>query len=134
MDVLTFQQLDRIISQRFSVSLMSDSKWERLIDQLTDVFEGGIHVNYKLIHIDTVYQTSFISSDFKPFFGEPTIYKEVEWIEFPDRYEDYVNQNNLKAGKRMHDQDILAIGREIERIGKFDLEFLPGSIRLYAYK
>jgi hypothetical protein len=37
-------QLDRLIAARFTVSLMNDSKWERLIDRLTDAFASGIHV------------------------------------------------------------------------------------------
>ncbi|MEK0451667.1 MAG: hypothetical protein RL088_3935 [Verrucomicrobiota bacterium] len=113
---------------------MSDSKWERLIDCLTDTFPDGIHVTYKLIHNETIYWTAFVTSDFKPFFEEPTLYKEVEWIEFPHKYEDYVDVNNHKAGKRLYDQDVCAIEREIQRIGSFELQHLPTGLRLHAYK
>ncbi len=107
-------QLERVISERFSVSLMSDSKWERLIERLTDTFADGLHLNYKLLHTESVYRTTFFASDLKPFFVEPTVYREVEWIEVSHRYEGYVNRKNRKARRRIHDQDVSAIGREIQ--------------------
>ena len=83
----TEEQIDRLIAERFSVALMNDSKWERLLGRLTTTFEGGVHIAYKLIHSDKIRQTTLTSPDFKPFFTEPTLYREIEWLEFTSRYE-----------------------------------------------
>ncbi len=130
----TEHELDRLISTRFTVSLMNDSKWERLVERLTDIFTGGIHVSYKLIHSDVVHQTTLATSDFKPFFLEPTLYREIEWLEFPHRYEDFVDRDNKKAGTRICEQNVSAIQCEIHQIGKFELEDVATGLRLHAYK
>lgn len=127
-------ELDRLIAARFSVSLMSDSKWERLLDRLTEVFEGGIHIDYKLIHEDSIRSATFVTSDFGPFFLEPIVYREVEWIEFPRRYEDFVNPDNRKAGQRFYDQNLDAILAGIQQIGQFEIEQTATGLRLYAYR
>lgn len=127
-------QLERLITERFSVALMNDSKWDRLLGRLTAMFQGGVHIAYKLIHSDTIHQTALVSPDIKPFFMEPTLYREIEWIEFLNQYEDYAEQNNRKAGTRVFNQDITAIEAEIQRSGTFQLEHVPTGLRLHAYK
>ncbi|WP_378187540.1 DUF6678 family protein [Aquimarina sp. W85] len=78
--------LNKIIDNKFSSSFMSDSKWDKLMESLTEKFDE-IFVNFKLVHSDEIKNTSFITTDFKPFFIEPILYKEVEWIQFPIEYE-----------------------------------------------
>ena len=62
------------------------------------------------------------------------MYKEVEWIEFPSMYEDYISRDNLKAGKRIYSQDIKKILKVINLIGKFKLDSKEDCIKIYAYK
>ena len=130
----TEEQIDRLIAERFSVALMNDSKWERLLGRLTTTFEGGVHIAYKLIHSDKIRQTTLTSPDFKPFFTEPTLYREIEWLEFTSRYEACVNQTNKKSGVRICDQDIPAIESQIHRFGVFQFDHVATGLRLYAYK
>lgn len=112
---------------------MNDTKWEKLIDEVTDEFEE-VFVNYKLIYSEEVYDTIFYRSDFKPFFIEPTLYKEVEWIEFPLKDEDYVNRNNLKAGKKLRTQNVNLIAKAVNTIGQFEVELTEGGLKIYAYR
>jgi hypothetical protein len=112
---------------------MNDAKWERLIAGLTDAFEYGLHIRYKLIHGEAIHELYLQAPDSKPFFAEPTLYKEIEWIEFSSAYEDYVSLDNRKAGKKTYAQDVVAIEQEIRRIGLFQLTRLPSGVRLYAY-
>ena len=112
---------------------MSDTKWNKLIETLTDELDH-IYVNYKLIHSDEINRYMFITPDFSPFFIEPIFYKEIEWIEFPTEYEDWINENNRKAGKRLYQQNLKHISKQILNIGKFELETNNDSIRLYGYK
>ena len=128
------KRLNRIISEKFNASLMSDSKWEKFIDRITDFIDADIFIYYKLIHDHKIYETFLKHSDFKPFFAEPTIYKEVEWIEFPDEFEDFVSKSNLKAGKRIYRQDVQRITDAINKVGQFVLERNSKSVRLYAYR
>lgn len=127
------QNLERIISEKFKASFMSDTKWEKLIDHTSEVF-NKVFVNYKLIYSEEIYSTSFYSSDFKPFFIEPTTYKEVEWIEFPAQYKDYVNRNNRKAGEKTYQQDIKLLAKEIAKLGQFETEISNTGIKVYGYR
>ena len=129
----TESQLDQIIRDRFSRSLMSNSKWDKLLGNLTDAFPDGVRVRYKLIYLNDTLATHIVAPDFKPWFGEPTLYKEVEWIEFPSEYEDLADPNNRKAGMATFRQDTASIADKIKRIGIFETEKLPNSVRLYAY-
>lgn len=113
---------------------MNNSKWEKLIDGLTDIIPNEIYINYKLVTEEEVYSTSFITSDFKPFFAEPILYKEVEWIEFPVKYEEYISKDNRKAGKALFSQNIIEINKTLNQIGKFDLDISDNAVKLYAYR
>ncbi|WP_415896032.1 DUF6678 family protein [Neptuniibacter sp. PT34_22] len=128
------EKIDSLIADKYSVSLMSDSKWDKLIEGVTNIFEQGVHVNYKLIHSIEVFSTILTSADLKPFFIEPILYKEVEWLEFPAIYEDFISTDNLKAGRKKYLQCIDNIEATIESVGQFDLERTEHSIKMFAYK
>lgn len=112
---------------------MNNAKWDKLIEGMTN-FVKEVFVNYKLIYTEEVFKTSFFSSDFKPFFIEPILYKEVEWIAVPRVYENYVNRNNIKSGTKEYTQDLESILIKTNGIGYFDTEYTDESIKIYAYK
>jgi hypothetical protein len=125
--------IDRIIKEKFTSSFMNDSKWDQLIETLTDKLDE-IFINYKLIHDDKIYFTSFNSPDFRPFFIEPTFYKEVEWIEFPKTFKTEQNKRTTRKHFKGQNQDIDTIEKIINQIGKFIIEKEDQSIKLYAYR
>ena len=49
-------KIEEIISKKFKSSYMSNSKWDKLLKKLTDIFEE-VHVNLKLIYDEKVEQT-----------------------------------------------------------------------------
>jgi len=124
---------DNLIKENFSSSYMNNTKWVKLIETLINEFEE-IYVNYKLIYDEVIDSYLIDILDFEPFFLEPIIYKEIQWIEFPDEYEFWKNKNNLKAAEQLYIQDLDSITKVIEKIGKFCLEKFPNGIRIYAYR
>ena len=128
------EKIAKVISEKFTVSLMSDTKWKKLITGITSALEREVFLEYKLVHSDEISQASFVEPDFGPFFIEPIIYKEVQWIEFLSRYEDYVSEDNKKAGTKVYEQDIGNISKVINSIGQFEVEETDKGLRLYAYK
>ena len=124
---------DNLIKENFSSSYMNNTKWVKLIETLINEFEE-IYVNYKLIYDEVIDSYLIDILDFEPFFLEPIIYKEIQWIEFPDEYEFWKNKNNLKAAEQLYIQDLDSITKVIEKIGKFCLEKFLNSIRIYAYR
>jgi len=126
-------KLDKIIDGKYSASYMNNTKWNKLIQKLTDQLDQ-IYVNYKLIHSDQVKGNMFITTDFEPFFIEPILYKEIEWIEIPKQYEDWKNENNRKAGKQLYSQNLELITEVISGLGQYEIETNGNSIRLYGYK
>jgi len=118
--------------EKFSASYMSNAKWEKLWQTLTDKL-GEVHFYFKLIDKDEVRQSSMDIPD-SPFFMEPIMHKEVEWVDFPSSYEDYISRDNLKAGKKEYSQDVDQIEEIIRSLGQFLLERSEGSLKLYAYR
>ena len=125
--------VDQLIKERFTSSFMNNTNWVKMINTLTYKLEK-LYLNYKLIYDDVVKGSLFDMADTEPYFIEPIVYKEIEWIEFPNEYEDWINENNRKAGRKMISQDIEKIKLELEKIGQYDLEFYDNKIRLYGYK
>lgn len=128
-----FRDVNRILKEKYTASFMSNTKWIKVLTTLTNTCDP-IFLRYKLIYDDVITESVFDMVDATPYFIEPIMYKEVEWIEFPKEYENWVNGNNLKAGKKQIKQDLEKIKQELGRLGKFDLEFYDGNIRLYGYK
>jgi len=126
-------EADKVIKKSFSAAYMNNTKWYKLIEKLTDNFET-VYLNYKLIYNNSVKGHHFDTADFEPFFLEPILYKEIEWIEIPSNYESWVSTSNRKAGKKLYHQDLNEIKSEIDKIGNFELDVQEDKIRLYAYK
>ena len=126
-------QVDKIINEKFTVSLMSDSKWHKLIESLCETSNNGIHLYYKLVYSEEVYSSNFDFAD-TPFFSEPTLYREVEWIKIPSSYEALRNENNYKAGSSRFTQNLKAILTAINSVGVFEIAVTDEVLTIYAYK
>ena len=128
-----FEKLDDYIRTHFKCSYMSNSKWKKLINQLGEEFPDGFVVVYKLIHGDELLTRCFQEAD-EQFFIEPILYKEVEWIEFPDVYQDWINPDNKKAGKATRTQDLSRINEIVNSSGTYECKHSDQSIRIYGYR
>ncbi|CAM1341546.1 hypothetical protein TAESTU_30685 [Tenacibaculum aestuarii] len=112
---------------------MNNSKWEKLFDSLVKEFDS-VFIKYKLIGREKVLETEFNFVDFYPFFIEPILYKEIEWVEFPEKTLMINNKRISKQTISEHSQDITKIKNLINKIGDFDIEKYNGFLRLYGYK
>ncbi len=126
------KNIDEIIKNNYSGSYLNNTKWYKLIDELTKNFEE-IYINYKLVYDDIVEGYLFDSVDSEPYFLEPIKYKEIEWIEFKNEYSYLLNRDNKKAGKTIYKQDTRLIKSVIDKIGEFRVDIFSDKIRLYAY-
>jgi len=125
--------IDKYIAENYSGSFMNNTKWEKLISNLT-VKLDVVYFDFKLINSDKIKSNSLSNPDMTPYFIEPTLYKEVEWIKFPNKYEEYISRNNLKAGKRTFEQNIKSIEKVIMDTGQFVFDLCEDSIKLYGYR
>jgi len=134
-NIINFQSrnLDQTIKEKYSSAQMSNAKWVKIINTLAVVFDT-FYVDYKLIYDDIISGFLFEVADKEPFFIEPIIYKEIEWIEFPHSYKDWININNKKAGKKDVFQYTSLIYSILNKIGEIDIEMKGNRIRLYGYK
>lgn len=98
---------------------------------LLDVQEQ-LHVSYKTVHSNEVMETAFNSPDFAPFFREPTLYKEVEWMEIPRCCENLFVTNG-KSIKRVIEQNLVEMEKIITQVGEFNMEITTYYLRIYAY-
>lgn len=130
---IPFEKIDEYLRETYQCSFMSNAKWKKLLDAVGELSSSACAARYKLIHGEESYWLRFYEAD-DQFFAEPTHYKEVEWIEFPNAYEDWVNPNNRKAGVCEFPQDVPRIAEVIASLGEFESEKLENSIRIYAYR
>jgi hypothetical protein len=134
-NILKYQSksVDQIIKNNYQYSYLNNSKWYILIDKLTMEFEV-LGVNFKLVY-DNVIESNIINNvDCYPYFIEPIEYKVVEWIEFPNQFEDWINKNNRKVGKQFYYQEVDKIEAVINGIGRFMIEGFEDSVRVYGYR
>jgi len=129
------------------VPQMSDTKWVRLLDALSEPDDLVLACTAKLVWREetcsfriagATFEIDYYRFAVEGLISGPSMgwhrYKEIEWIEFPPVAEILVNQNNRKAGTCSVEQDLAAIRARIEAVGTFDLRNEPSGLRLYAYR
>lgn len=126
-------ELDKHINETFSSHYMNNTKWLKLFDTLSENL-NDFYLEYKLIYSDEIKSTTFFVSDMPPFFIEPTLYKEIEWICFPLNYLQTINKRTSRSYTKEFNQDIGQIERIIKSIGEFELDLSNSEIKLYGYK
>lgn len=126
------ERVNKLIEERKLSSFMSNTKWKKVLGMLENQFET-VFINFKLVYNEDIKSIEFSLVDCQSYIIEPILYKEVEWIEFPKTYMNWINENNKKAGKKEFSQDIQAIQFQIEKMGQFRLESFSDKVRLYAY-
>ncbi|MBQ4810280.1 hypothetical protein J8M20_02985 [Pseudoalteromonas luteoviolacea] len=81
----SYQRLDSVIARKFSVSYMSNAKWVKLLKAAASFEQLSYRITYKLVNNDqlkTSYSEQFPEHVDNYWFIEPSIYKEIEWLEF----------------------------------------------------
>ena len=126
-------KIDRLILENNFSSFMNDAKWEKLFENLVKEFDSVL-IRYKLIGSEKIKETKYDIVDFRPFFIEPVLYKEIEWIEFPQKVQIVINKRVSRQSISELEQDVHKIENLINRIGVFDTEKENETLRLYAYK
>lgn len=112
---------------------MNNSKWEKLLANLIVEFDS-IFIRYKLITGSEIKDAEFDDVDFKPFFIEPVLFKEVEWIEFPKSTLQIQNKRVSRQVVSESKQDVDKIEDAINQIGVFEMEMENGTLKVYGYK
>ena len=127
---------------------MSDSKWVRLLNALSEEDELILECLLKLVWTDDIrffsigdhsgYRWDYYSFAVEGMISGPPrgwyLYKEIEWIEFPPTVEVLTDTNHWNQGTTTHSHDLTRIRHVIEAAGKFDLESTEQGLRLYAYR
>ncbi len=128
------EKVDTLIKDNYKVSLMSNTKWDKAMEAITDLYEDGVAINYKLVYSDEILSSYIWSPDTKPFFKEPLLYKELEWIEIPSEYIGPVSRDNLKAGEKIHEKKVASVSEKLAKVGSFDIKIDATGVRIYGYK
>ena len=126
-------KIDNFIRANYSLFSMNDTKWKKLLNSVGNSYEAGCTDLYKEIYDEEIRRIHFYCADTQ-FFVELILYKEIEWIEFPSKYEDWINEHHQKIGKETKTQNIYHLKSLVKSLGQFDLEDYGDSIRIYAYR
>lgn len=127
------KQIDNAIL-KFSQSLMSNSKWIRLIEQIVHNADEIKKIQFKKIQSDKIGELYLDSESIFEFdywktgfegnnsFNDWLEYREIEYLIFP----------KIIDSKR--NQDLEKITRLIKEVGKFYLELDENELKLVCYK
>ena len=66
----TEKNIEKIIRQKNFSSLMNNTKWEKLFENLIKEFDF-IYIRFKLVGREKIEETEFDMVDFNPYFIEP---------------------------------------------------------------
>jgi hypothetical protein len=133
------EALDKVILAAHLQPLLSNAKWVKLLTTLVAqwplvqacqvklIWEDGSSERWLHLNQHTSYQFNYYASAMEAMIsGKPplgwTAYKEIERLDFP-RF----------LSPKAVEQDLSAIQRQLEAMGKFWLETSPNQLRLYAY-
>lgn len=135
LDDLERERIRAAIVHDYSASLMSDTKWRKLFGAVASVPTID-HYVFKFVRLPgEVSAYGYIG--FHPphcfvdiFSLGPTYLREIEWVEFP----------RLVASRRVgatpvggHHQDLAALGRALDSIGRFPLEVTMSGLRVIGH-
>ncbi len=129
----TRKNIQNIVQKNNFSSFMSDSKWRKLFENLVEEFDT-VFIRYKLLGSEKIMETEYDVVDYNPFFIEPILYQEIEWVEFPKEVLIIKNKRISRQEIFKYEQDIIKIENFIAHIGKFATEKYNGTLRLYGYK
>lgn len=127
-------EIEKAIS-RFSLHLMSNAKWVRLIDKLIENIDQVKKVQFKKVqkdsigelylNEDTTFEFDYWENGFEGHnsLGGVLSFKEIEYLVFPRVID---SENNIE-------QDLEQIMNLITNIGQFDLDFNENSLKLTCY-
>ncbi len=116
-----WDRLDSTISRKFSASYMNNTKWVKLLKAACPFYPDIREMNYKLVCSGEVKNT--IIEEYEEhiddhWFIEPSIYKEIEWLEFP-----------FDGNPKLDEFEIL-----LNQLGKFPLLKTPTGLRVLGYE
>lgn len=131
------RKLEFEIKSRFKTSLMSNSKWKRLIENIIENSSLFQRIEFKKIIDDrighlfidenTKYKLDYWDFGFEGLnsLSGWLLFKEIEFLRFPKTYK--LQEGQIK-------QDTQKIKSIIDAIGKFDLDENEEFLFLYCYK
>lgn len=126
-----YNDIDKIIKQKYSSSFMSNSKWVKLIELLVENYKLFDLCNLKLIYDDNIrelliegnetfdfdyYKDSMEGMVTKPITPGWVLYKEIEWISFP------LEKSNIDKLQKL-----------INQLGEFRSDLTADYFRVFAY-
>ena len=129
------ERIDRLISKKYSASLMSNAKWEKLFKALDTEHININHILLKRVDRIDPYVTYMPKTDDLEgiWVSEGKndcnyFYKEIEWLELISVYK----PSNIPA-QYVHQTIELAI-KIIEKVGQLDVKQTDTGLRIYGHK
>ena len=116
-----WERLDGILSRNYSASYMSNTKWIKLLKATCAFYPYIQKINYKLVYSNEVKNTFTEEHEehiSEYWFIEPSIYKEIEWLEFP-----YEGNSGLTSFET-----------KINQLGKFQVVKTLTGLRILGYE
>ena len=138
-------RLDKKLAE-FRFDFMSDAKWRKLFSaicaegsparqcEIYEIFGSCVNeIRFALPAADYAQGIckNYISQRLTTS-EKPTLYAEIEYIEFAKVY-DFASRGALLPPEHKS-QDLDAIARYLERLGKFEMELGEQSLKIYGYK
>lgn len=116
-----WERLESIISRDFSACYMSTAKWVKLLKTSCSFSSSVPLMSYKLVYSDEVKSvaTELYEEQIDEYwFIEPSIYKEIEWLEFP-----FIGNQKLEE-----------LGSAFNKLANFPITYTSTGLRVIGYE
>lgn len=145
---IDIDKISRKISNKidgFSSKYMSDAKWTKVFTILSQQSQLVNKCLIKDILDDVLREVEIPTSEnFSETFhlsgikdimqGGSSLFKEIEWIEFPKNWTIDRQMRNEKLSPHKHEQDIFKIKQALEKAGELETEINDEKLIIYGYK
>lgn len=131
-------------TKHFSGRFMNDTKWIKLFETLSQnkdcinkCFEKSIWDDLlREIHIPAIqdFSSTYHNKGFKDGPNQPSLFKEIEWIEFPSNWTIKREMRGQSLEPHKFEQDIVKIKSLVQSIGLFEIESDTEKLIIYGYK
>ena len=129
------QKLEKVRKRK--TSYMSNAKWRKLLEELEDCNFRGAELKplcnentYPFCNVG-VLETGEHTGDG---ICGPVTFKEIEWIFIPTSIEYAEFRDGIKYRTTTTQNDLEALKKLMDKLGKFEYDFDENGLKIYGYK
>ena len=121
------------------LSCMSNAKWRKLFGRIDGLTLPRCRIKFlkdERIYTESTPQIDHLNEDYTKdcFTCGPFYFRDIEWIEWPARWEISRKNRDEILSPSIRTQNIVLLGEAVRDAGIFDTEQTDDALRIYGYR